>query len=254
MTQETPRSRAYPSLVVNLTCVGFVALVAFLLMPVRFGSRPSRTTIALRAELTELENALEYFKTTIGQGEYPPSTNDDPDEVRRFLAKAFPKYHGGLPEKYKNLDPATSLVFWLGGMTDKDGKLIGFSYDPKNPFDETSASRMPTIFEFAANQLRVENGLPVFFPHTASGESDPYVYFRPNAKGTYHGASHNCRPCRDSKTGDWINPTTYQLFGPGIDGKYGSGVQYPNGADYDEQRKDDMSNFMQGSTLGNDMR
>ena len=204
--------------------------------------------------MTELVNALENLKSSLSQGEYPPSSADDPGEVQRFLAKAFPKYHGGLPEKYKNLDPASALVFWLGGVTDKDGKLIGFSADPKNPFDTTNGSRMPLLFEFAPEQLRIENGLPVFFPRTASGKDEPYVYFRPDAKGAYHGAWHNCSPCRDSNTGEWINPNTYQLFGPGLDGKYGTGMQYPSGADYDEQRKDDMSNFTQGSTLGNDMR
>ena len=38
-----------------------------------------------------------------------------------------------------------------------------------------------------------------------------------------------------------------------MDGKYGCGVQYPSGADYDAQRKDDMSNFTKGLTLGDDM-
>ena len=51
----------------------------------------------------------------------------------------------------------------------------------------------------------------------------------------------------------WVNPTSYQLFSPGRDGKYGSGVQYPSGTDYDAQRQDDMSNFTTGATLGDDM-
>ncbi len=44
----------------------------------------------------------------------------------------------------------------------------------------------------------------------------------------------------------------YQIFGPGLDGMYGSGIQYPSGADYDEARKDDMSNFTRGPTLDDD--
>ncbi|MGA2256020.1 MAG: hypothetical protein ABSG53_15345 [Thermoguttaceae bacterium] len=38
-----------------------------------------------------------------------------------------------------------------------------------------------------------------------------------------------------------------------LDGKYGSGVQYPTGTDYDAQRQDDMSNFTSGSTRGDDL-
>ena len=69
----------------------------------------------------------------------------DPDAVKQFLATAFPDYHGGLPEKYKNLDAASSLVFWLRGMTDKDGKLIGFSADAENPFDMNVARIGPFL-------------------------------------------------------------------------------------------------------------
>ena len=53
--------------------------------------------------------------------------------------------------------------------------------------------------------------------------------------------------------GGWVNPKSCQLFSPGDDGKYGSGVQYPSGTDYDAQRLDDRSNFTRGATLGDDM-
>jgi hypothetical protein len=256
MNQEKVPTAVSPfleTLLVILGVVAFITFMAYQLIRPPVESARHRGRSVQRAEITELVNALENFRIGLGQGEYPPSSSDDPSEVQRFLAKAFPKYRGGLPEKYKNLDPASSLVFWLGGVTDNDGKLIGFSTDPKDPFDATTESRMPMLFEFELKRLRTEGGLLVFFPRTANDKSDPYVYFRPDAKGAYHGAWHNCRPCRDSKTGDWINSTTYQLFGPGVDGKYGSGIQYPSGADYDEARKDDMSNFTQGPRLGDDM-
>ncbi len=93
----------------------------------------------------------------------------------------------------------------------------------------------------------------VYLPPNDNSRSDPYVYFRPDSKGEYHGSWKNCRPCRDSASGRWMNPKTFQFFSPGGDGKYGFGVQYPSGADYDAQRKDDMSNFTNGATLGDDM-
>ena len=198
--------------------------------------------------------AFENCRSTLGNGQYPPASTDDPEAVEQFLAKAFPKYHGGLPEKYKSLDAASSLVFWLGGMTDKDGKMIGFSADAKNPFDTTNESRIGPFFDFEPTRLRNNGGLPVYLPANKIPQSDPYVYFRPDSKGEYRGAWKNCQPCRDdSATGKWTNPKSYQLFSPGKDGKYGSGVQYPSGTDYDAQRMDDMGNFTMGATLGDDM-
>lgn len=206
-----------------------------------------------RAEITQLIAALEDCRSRLGNGQYPPASTDDAEAVKQFLAKAFPKYHGGLPEKYKSLDAASSLVFWLGGMTDKDGKLIGFSADPTDPFDITNASRIVPPFDFDPKRLQYEGGLPVYLPPGSNSQSDPYVYFRPDSKGEYHGGWKNCRPCRDSIHGGWVNPKTYQLFSPGKDGKYGSGVQYPSGTDYDTQRQDDIGNFTNGETLGDDI-
>jgi hypothetical protein len=242
-------------LAVSATFINLLAIVLAVAIVAYFAVQPPpvHRVDPQRVEITHLVLALENFRTSVGKGDYPPSSNDDPEEMRRFLAKAFPKYHSGLPEKYKNLDPASSLVFWLGGVTDSNGKLIGFCADPANPFDETNPNRIPACLEFDQKRLRSKNGLLVYFPEIMNEKCDPFVYFRPDSTGEYHGESHNCRACRDSKTGEWINAKTYQLFGPGKDGKYGAGVQYPSGADYDENRKDDMSNFTQGATLGNDM-
>ena len=206
-----------------------------------------------RVEMVQFVTALEDFRTKVGNGQYPPDSTDDPEAVKQFLAKAFPEYRGGLPDKYKSLDPASSLVFWLGGVTDKDGKPIGFSADPTNPFDTANPLRTSPSYDFDVKLLRYDNGLPVYLPLGNGTQSDPYVYFRADAKGEYHGAWKNCQPCRDSNTGGWINPKSYQLFSPGRDGKYGCGVQYPSGADYDAQRKDDVSNFTNGLTLGDDI-
>ena len=197
--------------------------------------------------------ALERCRVELGNGQYPPVRPTTRKPSSNSWRKAFPKYHGELPEKYKNLDAASSLVFWLGGMTDKDGKLIGFSANPKNPFDTANDSRIGPCFDFDPVRLRNDGGLPVYLPPNGNSQSDPYVYFRPDSKGEYHGAWKNCRPCRDSATGAWVNPNSYQFFSPGLDGKYGSGVQYPSGTDYDDQRMDDMSNFTNGATLGDDM-
>ena len=103
-------------------------------------------------------------------------------------------------------------------MSDKDGKLIGFSADPKNPFDTTNESRIGPFFDFDPVRLRYDGGLPVYLPQNNNSESDPFVYFRADSKGEYRGAWKNCRPCRDSRNGEWMNPSSFQLFFPGNDG------------------------------------
>jgi hypothetical protein len=230
-----------------------ITVIGVLLPVIVYSPRRSHGPIRIEMEMRQLAIALEDFRTKVGNGQYPPDSADDPEAVKQFLANAFPQYHGGLPEKYKSLDAASSLVFWLGGMTDKDGKPIGFSVDQKNPFDTANPSRITPPFDFDVKRLRYDSGLPVYLPLGNDAQSDPYVYFRADAKGEYRGAWKNCRPCRESSNGGWVSPKSYQIFNPGLDGKYGCGVQYPSGTDYDAQRKDDMSSFSNGLTLGDDM-
>ena len=240
--------------IIGVSVVGLIALaVIWLFFPADPNRHRRQVIISITMEMTQLVTALEDCRTRLGNGQYPPASTDDPVAVRQFLAKAFPKYHGDLPEKCKSLDAASSLVFWLGGMTDSDGNMIGFSADREKPFDTTNKARIGPFFAFDLTRLRDEGGLPIYLPVINSPPSDPYVYFRPDSNGEYHGAWKNCRPCRDSATGKWMNPKSYQLFSPGMDGKYGSGVRYPSGTDYDDQRQDDMSNFTNGATLGDDM-
>jgi hypothetical protein len=102
----------------------------------------------MKSEIMQLALALEQCRNELGHGQYPPGATDEAETVKQFLAKAFPGYEGGLPEKYKNFDAASSLVFWLGGMTDRDGKMIGFSADPKNPLDTKNQPRLGPFFDF----------------------------------------------------------------------------------------------------------
>jgi hypothetical protein len=244
------KSGSIVRVVIGVSVLGLIALAVIWFLDFSYSPRRARSA-RIKLEMTQLLDALERVRTELGHGQYPPGSNDDPEAVKQFLAAAFPKYHGGLPEKYKNLDAASSLVFWLGGMTDQAGNFIGFSANPNDPFD-ASANRIGPYFDFDKTRLRNENGLPVFMPRNGISASEPYVYFRADSKGGYQGAWKKCRPCRDSTSGGWVNARSYQLFSPGMDGKYGSGVQYPSGADYDAQRLDDMSSFTNGPTLGDD--
>jgi hypothetical protein len=238
--------------IVDAIILGLLALAVIAVLLRSIGPVPHHGPYRMKSEITQLALALERCRIELGHGEYPPGSTDDPEAFRQFLVKAFPDYHGELPAKYKNLDAASSLVFWLGGMADKDGRMIGFSADPKNPFDTANKSRIGPFIDFDPARLRYDGGLLVYLPWKDNSQSNPLVYFRADSKGEYHGAWKKCRPCRDSVNGGWVNPESFQLFAPGKDGRCGSGVQYPSGTDYDAQRRDDLSNFARGA-LGNDI-
>jgi hypothetical protein len=193
-------------------------------------------------ELGSLDLACRAFKEKFG--DYPPD-GTDAEAVDRFLAKAFPKYRGGLPPGIK-LNPGTAIVFWLGGMRDTSGKFIGFSANPENPFDD-DLLRFPPFILFDSKRVKSTSSGLQFIPHNGKEQSEPYVYFRSRPDGTYSGSFGVCKPCLDVKIGPsgFANPNSFQIRSPGRDGKHGSGIQYPSGADYDEHQADDQGNFCQ---------
>jgi len=202
------------------------------------------------AEIQELDLALQAYREKFG--EYPPD-GTDPAAVKRHLRRAFPRYNGDLPEKYAKLDPATALVFWLGGIKDERGDLFGFSANPANPFDN-SQSRVGPFFEFDPKRLRNDKGLLRYSPANDNKDSEPYVYFRAKPNGEYAGAWKNCKPCRDNRAGPnaFANSKTFQIRCPGLDGRFGSGVKFPGGEDYDQFQYDDRANFCD-RTFGEEM-
>lgn len=231
-----------------LVGTAFFVISACAILTSSWRCKPQCVLPRTRSEITSLALAAEEFRMRFG--EYPPDASD-PEGTKRLISQAFPRYHGGLPARYSRLDAASSLVFWLGGVTDEHGIPIGFSSDRSNPFDNKSEMRIGPVFHFDQSRLRTEDDLLVYLPPNDYSASDPYVYFRANTKGEYTGAWNKCQPCRDSRTGDWINPKSFQLFAPGRDGKYGKGARYPAGDDYDHERQDDEANFSHG-TLGDD--
>jgi len=147
-----------------------------------------------------------------------------------------------------------------------------------------------------------------YLPPNGQAQSQPYLYFKAVAGqyGTVQqgqkiisyaywagpaGANTKITAFKDSsafvppaynpsgaKTFSWVNPTSYQLLCPGLDGKYGKSVNgngpsngptpqvdpadtnglyaplYPAGTNYDAVNgQDDMTNFTSGSTVQDDV-
>jgi prepilin-type N-terminal cleavage/methylation domain-containing protein len=285
------------TLVEILVVIAIIGLLVGLLLPAINSARRAARRAAVKMEMGQIVTAIESIKQSYGQ--YPPDGSNTAD-TQRFLQTAFrncppSNYPTQLTTANSIFNPTTALVFWLGGAQDSNGNFIGFSANPQNPFD-ASASRITPVFDFgkvgtspqliapanntltggqvAAASSGVVWKLYQFVPKNgvAQGVSAPYLYFKPVA-GVYTttpvvistSPALSTLPYADSTTGSpataFVNPKTYQLLCPGLDGKYGNyataGIAncpaYPSGLNYDTSNGiDDMTNFTQNDTVGDD--
>lgn len=224
-------------------------------------------------EISELDAAVKWFKDRFG--EYPPDFGEQTNEqrvaaVKKFLLKAFPKCpESNYPVEFRdpaNFDPAkynpaTALVFWLGGMRNADGKPIGFSANPQAPFDQNGNGGVGPFFDFDPQRLSFNVGTR-YYPPSYQGDRSQgcYVYFRAE-NGSYAGkayaAAGNSGAMQDAQlsTGEkieYMNPNSFQIRSFGPDGRWGAmrrtrwGVMFPTGSDYNPENYDDMGNFSTG--------
>jgi hypothetical protein len=299
-----------------LTVVVIIGILASLITGAAIAARRKAMIALTGIEISQLDAALKAYKER--HGEYPPDFSGvqlkekDADAynrarwaVIRHLEKAFPRYRvpGADPDpkkalelKWQNLmgrlaaygvnldalDPSAALVFWLGGLPDGAGstRLIGFSANARDPFDATTNSRLPPLFEFDPRRLKLVDGVLMYFPDIGSSvENAPYVYFRASnglygfraQDGTYvphpgfvppatHPEWGATGPCRDTRVPlpasdppfDWANRDSFQIRAAGLDGIFGIGTYFPRGDDYDEATYDDQTNFS-GGTLEDKM-
>jgi hypothetical protein len=224
-------------------------------------------------EISQLDCAVKAFKERFG--EYPPDFGEETNEqrvtaVKKFLSKAFPQCpESNYPVEFRdpaNFDPAkynpaTALVFWLGGMRDAHGRLIGFSANSQAPFDQKVNDRIGPFFDFDPRRLDFNVGTKYYPPSYRGDRSQGcYIYFRAE-NGGYAGKSYagagNSGAMQDARlsTGkkiEYMNPKSFQIRSFGLDGRWGAtpetrwGVMFPTGSDYNPENYDDMGNFSTG--------
>jgi len=243
------------TLVEMLVVVVIIGILAGLVTAVAMRVRVAARVAEIKLELSSIEQALALFKEKYG--DYPPDCTNE-QEVARFIAATWPRYTGDWKTAigWTNLqnDPAAALVFWLGGMRNGT-ELLGFSPNPRNPFETATTGGRQPLFDFRPDRLRVVSGKLYYFQPNATNDTEPYVYFKSGASGYYLPGTttvknwNQCKACYDLRVGPnaWAAPNKFQLRAPGLDGKHGEGVGFPNGADYNEFQYDDVANFSDGT-------
>jgi len=281
------------TLVELLAVLVIIGILMGLITAAVIGARARARVAVMTAELKGLDEALNRYREQFG--EYPPDFTDQTAVVRHFQ-RAFPRcttvtswntlrsaVTGGWGSSYNlnSINPATALVFWLGGKPGTSGtKLAGFSANPANPFDN-SGSRIGPFFEFDPTRLVTSSNWYYYRPDTGSsvGATSPYIYFRARSGNTYDintqryptssdlkeddrkqgSVSVRVRPYYNSKTSGWYSPKSFQIICAGLDGQYGgttdgAAPQFPSCSNFlGDGHYDNLTNFLNG-TLNDNMR
>ncbi len=275
-----PRPRRGFTMVELLIVIVIIGILMGLLTPAVITVLNKAKTTAIHADLKQLEMAVEEYRTNFT--DFPPdffdvsNNNAAQASVARHFRKAFPKYIPGRPSgtttgtdwdrisadftysrglndlSLNGLDPASALVFCLGGPPDPTSKqLLGFSANPRNPF-QPGGGRLPKLFDFKETRLKgFANGAWQAWPvYTADKTDVPYIYFRPrqisgrseyayddgsgNLLPLFHGSGNNICVAYLASAGDptnpggsnvvrrWNNPDTFQIISPGLDEEFGN--------------------------------
>ena len=204
MNETRRSSRGGFTLVELLMVILIISMLIALLLPAVNAARIRGLETSVLGQLTTMVTALDDFKSKYGS--YPPDPNWSDPEVLTFLRRAWPRaqFDQNDVAVIKTMDEAEALVFWLGGIYDRDAsKLAGFSTDPKNPLAGPNASSNPfgkpvyvtqrtATFQF--DETRLFNGdqssdpYPFFEyypPNTRPQEAGPFVYFAARPDKTY---------------------------------------------------------------------
>lgn len=266
--QRPPRSAF--TLIEILAVIVVIAILIALLMPALSSARTRVRIAAVKSEISQLETSIGRFKANYNMD--PPSSitlyetaanwsSDAPSAAT--IRQLWPQYDfttnfdinkDGDTADTINLVGPECLVFFLGGpnstnavgtTTANMGGCLGFSKNPATPFERTSTSREPSLFDFLPARFSDVDGdgFPEYLDSLPS-QTAPYLYY-----SSYGGQGYNSQvgtlitnefaliatnfngltePYRQgtAATAPYWKSNSYQIISPGFDRKYGFGGAY----------------------------
>ncbi len=278
------------TLIELLIVILIIGILGGITTTIMIGARNRTKTAIVNIQMTELSMALDSYKAKYG--EYPPDLSDNA-AVIRHCRKRWPRYgindinrfinhikwgsqlSASMDEckgetnfsfnfddsknywDFSSNNPAyiSAVVFWLGGLPDKNGIPKGFFNNPKAPLgfeanvtnpdsvyqgrDISGAQWEDSFYTFTDKNMLTQNYLPAFVINSL-----PVIYFKAtnttgtNTKGAYSNPndttlvkSYDFTGTAQSDLGvaipyaknaiTWYEEERFQLVYPGIDGSFG---------------------------------
>ena len=275
-TKSQVSRRAGFTLLELLGVVAILSILVALILPAVMNAWSRAEVTAVNAEFTSLTGAITKFQTDFNDQqpwsyvvfEEDGSGWDAASKSR--IRRIWPQYNfsaavdiNGDGDTTDTIEMSGSecLVFFLGGVRNSSGNLIGFSNSPINPFKTTGESRtVPYPFDAArlgdadgdgmleyADEV---SGVPILYISSNNGKG----YSRLNGAPNYYVQSDGTTP--------W-NKDGFQLISAGDDGEYGFDVapnpfdssggasdvrpKFEAGKDVILQQRDNIVNFHSGT-------
>lgn len=218
--RDAPYARGGFTLIELMVVIVILVILIGLLLPAVNSVRRTARDAEVRKEISDLEQAIAQFKVSFGID--PPSqitlyamaadwtsTTYAPENARSsgLIRQMWPRFDfancGGSSNGMTFFATGTAapivmngsecLVFFLGGMFNSSGALVGFAKDPAHPFSTAITNREGPFFEFHGARSGTtfvgrltdvnNNGIPEYHDPLPQ-QTNPYVYFNA-ASGSY---------------------------------------------------------------------
>lgn len=256
-TAAAGRRRTAFSMVELMVVVVIIGILAALILPAIGSAQRTARVAQAQSEFEKFKAAIGSFKQRFGVE--PPSSltisedNSWDPRSRAIIKQIWPQFDFTLTRELNGqagqqdipIDGAECLVFFLGGLIDigpspsnNTGAFVGFSKNPRNPFQLDTGSRDGPFFEFQGGvdpgtskpvgRVVDTNGNGVVeYVDSLPSQIQPLVYYSSYGGAGYRAQDNTGRMTRpyyqDAAGRNPYNRESFQLISPGLDQAYGLG-------------------------------